>query len=161
MCLYSGPLISEDDGTKSLDQISHEDLGFLYSCLEKHPSYQSVIHRLARLIHLAAEVYLARATRKPRAEIEGLVRRFLVETSTFNAASPGGHILIWPFFIVGAECISVQDRHFVTTQLESLWSHTGFGSTLHAIKVLQMIWHDKTGETWTQSLAERVRGFIM
>lgn len=161
MCLYSGPLISEHTAIQSLDNISRQDLDFLYSCLDTHPDHAPTIHRIASLIHMAAEIYLARATGKPRTVIVGLVQRFLMETSTFNATSPGGHILIWPFFIAGAECVLESDREFVIAQLRSLWDYTGFGSTLYAIEVLRILWHDETGAIWTQSLTGRVQGFIM
>lgn len=161
MCLYSGPLVSENSATQSLENISSKDLDFLYSCLEIHPEHASIICKLVDLIHLAADVYLARATGKPQGLILGLVQRFLLKTATFNSTSPGGHILIWPFFIVGAECVAEEDRVFVTAQLRSLWEYTGFGSTLYAIEVLKTIWEDPSDSVWTKNLATQVRGFIM
>lgn len=74
---------------------------------------------------MAGEIYLARATGKPYAIMASLVQQFIMETSTFNRTSPGGHILICPFFIIAAECTLEPDREFVSAQLQSFWDYTG------------------------------------
>ncbi|KAJ5087909.1 hypothetical protein N7456_011525 [Penicillium angulare] len=159
--MYSAPLISEEVAVKCLHQVSIKDLGFLYSCLDIYPEHSEVILKLADLVQRAVQIYLARASKAPDDDISILVQLFLIEASLFNAASPGGHILIWPFFIVGAECSLEEDRDFVTEQLKSLWRFTGFGNTLYAIELLNKIWHGEYGGCWTEVLGEKVQGFIM
>ncbi|KAE8373371.1 fungal-specific transcription factor domain-containing protein [Aspergillus bertholletiae] len=144
-----------------LETMSNRDLDFLFSCLKIHPEHSSVIFKLASLIRTAAQVYLSRAANTPSQVVTELVHQFLAETMTYNATSPGGHILIWPFFIVGAECSSKRDREFVIMQLQSLWYCTGFGSPLYAIKLLKEIWREAPGTNWTQTLVDKVEGFIM
>lgn len=104
---------------------------------------------------------MARATGLPQQVIDGLVQSFINETSVFNATSPGGHILIWPFFIVGAECSQERDRKFVVEQLHHLWRRTGFANTLYAIDALRETWNDESGSRWTEVIAEKVEVFIM
>ncbi|QRD82459.1 hypothetical protein F9C07_2129924 [Aspergillus flavus] len=161
MSLYAGPLVMGLSAAKSLENMSNKDLDFLFSCLKIHPEYSSFIFKLANLIRTAAQIYLSRATNMPNQVIKELVQQFLADTASYNATSPGGHILIWPFFIVGAECSSEQDREFVTMQLQNLWDCTGFGSPLYAIKLLGDIWQEPPGTNWTQTLVDKVEGFIM
>ncbi|KAE8152384.1 hypothetical protein BDV25DRAFT_170516 [Aspergillus avenaceus] len=160
MSLYSQPLVSRESAMQALAAISREDLGFLYTILDSYPEHASVIHRLTSVIRKAPRIYLSCATSRPQCVIDALVRDFLAETSTFNAESPGGHILIWPFFIVGAECSSATDREFVTEQLRHLWKATGFTNTLYAIEVLERLWKKEPRE-WTRLMEDEVMVFIM
>lgn len=83
------------------------------------------------------------------------------ETASFNARSLGGHILIWPFFILGTECSQARDREFVIDQLQYLWEWTGFANTLRAIETLKQFWSDDIGNGWIQGLVKQVDVFIM
>ncbi|KAJ5730589.1 uncharacterized protein N7483_005097 [Penicillium malachiteum] len=161
MSLYSAPLISESLAIQTLQNVTRKDLEFLYGSLETNPTNFPLILKIASLIHGAASVYLARACNASDDHVFMLVQHFLAETATFNASSPGGHILIWPFFIVGTECSLEADRQFVIEQLDSLWSATGFGSTLYAIELLNNIWQGKHGGNLTKFLADKVEGFII
>ncbi|KAL1856662.1 hypothetical protein Plec18167_009100 [Paecilomyces lecythidis] len=144
-----------------LENISPKDLDFIYCLLETHPEHSETIFKLASLIHKAARIYIARATGVTHDVIAYLVQQFLTEASIFNASSPGGHILIWPFFIVGAECTSDRDREFISIQLQKLWELTGFGNIVYAIQFLRTVWQKDSGENWTHNLAEEAKGFIM
>ncbi|KAB8213482.1 hypothetical protein BDV33DRAFT_196899 [Aspergillus novoparasiticus] len=147
MSLYAGPLVMGLSAAKSLENMSNKDLDFLFSCLKIHPEYSSVIFKLANLIRTAAQIYLSRATNMPNQVITELVQ----QRPHFDLA----------IFIVGAECSSKQDREFVTIQLQNLWDCTGFGSPLYAIKLLGDIWQETPGTNWTQTLMDKVEGFIM
>ena len=161
MALYSAPLISEALAVETLQNFSRRDLGCLYSHLEIYPEYSIQILKLVDLIQSTVNVYLARASKAPDEHVSMLVRRFLDDTATFNADSTGGHILIWPFFLVGTECSSERDREFVKEQLRSLWRATGFRNTLYAIELLDDIWKGRYKGDLTHILVERVEGFIM
>lgn len=161
MSFYSSPFISRVIALDAMQSATRKDFDFLYSCLQICPEHTLTITKLINVIYSAAQVYLARATGASDATVENLVRHFLSETSTFNATSPGGHILIWPFFIVGAECTSERDREFILTQLRSLWGFTGFGNILYAIEILKEMWRQGPAHNWTHFLVERVEGFIM
>lgn len=138
---------------------SKPDLGFLLTYLDIHPEHSPSILKLASIIHNAAQIYQARAANLPREANARLVRQFLAATAAFNASSPGGHILTWPFFIAGAECEEVRDREFVTVQLRQLWETTGFGNALYAIRLLEVIWDGKGN--WARALKGLAEGFIM
>ncbi|KAJ5669031.1 hypothetical protein N7462_010101 [Penicillium macrosclerotiorum] len=146
---------------KDFEDISLQDLDFLYSCLDSHPGFSEIIFNLADLILKAAAIYLARSRNLPDALIFDLVTQFLERASSFNAASPGGHILIWSFFIVGAECSSDQDREFVTSQLQILWECTGFGNILYAKDILKSLWGKSSSKSWTNVLLDEVKSLIM
>ncbi|KAJ5621580.1 hypothetical protein N7528_006363 [Penicillium herquei] len=161
MSLYSAPLISESLAIETFQNVTRKDLEFLYGSLETNPTNFPLVLKLAGLIHGAASVYLARACNASDEHVSMLVQHFLAETATFNASSPGGHILIWPFFIVGTECSLDADRQFVIEQLNSLWNATGFGSTLYATELLNSIWQGRYGADVTKFLADQVEGFIM
>ncbi|KAJ5103107.1 hypothetical protein N7532_003636 [Penicillium argentinense] len=100
MSFYAAPLDTGYSATKILQNVIPEHLDFLYSYLAPYPEYTEIIYMLADLIQKAAQIYQAHAANMPDAMIGKLVQSFLKETSTFNTGSPGGHILIWPFFIV-------------------------------------------------------------
>ncbi|RJE27650.1 hypothetical protein PHISCL_00075 [Aspergillus sclerotialis] len=161
MSFYSTPLISEQSARSTLTNISKKDLEFLYSVLESYPEHSPIILQLVDLIHKACNIYMARATDLPEQVIDGLVRGFISSTAVFNATSPGGHILIWPFFIVGAGCSQTKDREFVVDQLQHLWNLTGFANTLYAIEALRETWNGESGTRWTEVIAEKVEAFIM
>lgn len=161
MSLYAAPLISQTSAAHTLANISTKDLDFLYSCLGVHPESSPIIRNIIRLIHKAAEIYLFRAMNMPHDMIADLVDCFIDAASVFNATSLGGHVLIWPFFIVGAECSSNQHREFVIAQLQNLWVCTGFGNTLYAIRFLKKIWEEGSGGSWTRTLVDHVEAFIM
>lgn len=161
MCLYALPFKPIDMTTQNLQIIPREDLDFLYSSLDVHPEYSDIIFKLVDIIQNASQIYQARAGNAPDNLIADMVQDFFVKTAVFNAASPGGHILIWPFFIVGTECRSSIEREFVQSQLKILWQYTGFGNTLYAIKILNQIWQNEFGDKPLLRLFERVEGFIM
>ena len=161
MSLYSQPWISEESARRTLGNITQQDLGFLYSILDSHPEYSSIILTLIDVIRKACEIYLARAMDISQKQIDRLVQEFIDKTSTFNATSPGGHILIWPFFVVGVECTNSKDREFAIGQLQHLWRWTGFGNTLYAIETLQKIWSSHSGSRWTDDIVDKVDVFIM
>lgn len=161
MSLYASPFKSDFAALESLQMSPCQDLDFLYSCLDFHPEYSDIIFRIAEIIQRASKIHLARAGKAPESTITEMVRNFFHETATFNAASPGGHILIWPFFIVGLECTSQQDMRFVESQLNILWEHTGFGNTLYAINLLRRIWQGELGEMAVARIFDKVEGFVM
>ena len=161
MSLYSQPWISEESARRTLGNITQQDLGFLYSILDSHPEYSSIILTLIDVIRKACEIYLARAMDVSQKQIHRLVQEFIDKTSTFNATSPGGHILIWPFFVVGVECTNSKDREFAIGQLQHLWRWTGFGNTLYAIETLQKKWSSHSGSRWTDDIVDKVDVFIM
>jgi hypothetical protein len=160
-------LDNENNSIKDIDNAiarcnsSKPDLDFLLTYLDIHPELSPSILKLASIIHNAAQIYQTRAANLPREANARLVRQFLAETAAFNASSPGGHILIWPFFIAGAECEEVADREFVTMQLRRLWETTGFGNTLYAIRLLEVIWDGKGEGNWAKALRGLAEGFIM
>lgn len=161
MFLYALPFRTANFATRVLPAVGREDLDFIYSCLEIHPEYSEIICKLADIIQRASQIYLARARNLSEDIIAGLLQNFLTETATFNATSPGGHILIWPFFIVGTECHSPANQEFVESQLQTLWDYTGFGNTLYAIKILKDIWQSGFSSSSKTRLFNRVEGFIM
>ena len=161
MSLYSQPWISEESARRTLGNITQQDLGFLYSILDSHPEYSSIVLTLIDVIHKACEIYLARATNVSQEKIDRLVQEFIEKTTGFNATSPGGHILIWPFFVFGVECTNAKDREFAIGQLQHLWRWTGFGNTLYAIETLQKIWSSQSGSRWTEVIVDQVDVFIM
>lgn len=161
MSLYSTPLISSQSARSTLANISKKDLGFLYNVLDSYSEHSTTILKLINLIHKACNIYIARATNLPEKMINQLIQDFINETSMFNAVSPGGHILIWPFFIVGAGCSQIRDREFVVDQLQHLWRRTGFANTLYAIDALRETWDNESGASWTEVIAEKVEVFIM
>ncbi len=139
---------------------SKPDLSFLLTYLDIHPELSPSILKLASIVHNAAQIYQTRAANLPREANARLVRQFLAATAAFNASSPGGHILTWPFFIAGAECEEAADREFVTMQLRRLWETTGFGNTLYAIRLLEVIWEGEESN-WARALKGLAEGFIM
>lgn len=157
--------ITDTDNDIDSHNSSKPDLDFLLTYLDIHPELSPSILKLASIIHNAAQIYQTRAANLPREANARLVQQFLAATAAFNASSPGGHILIWPFFIAGAECEEVADREFVTMQLRRLWETTGFGNTLYAIRLLEVIWDGKgkDGEegNWARALKGLAEGFIM
>ena len=161
MSLYSQPWISEESARRTLGNITQQDLGFLYSILDSHPEYSSIILTLIDVIRKACEIYLARAMDVSQKQIHRLVQEFIDKTSTFNATSPGGHILIWPFFVVVVECTNSKDWEFAIGQLQHLWRWTGFGNTLYAIETLQKKWSSHSGSRWTDDIVDKVDVFIM
>lgn len=161
MSLYAAPSISQASATQSLARISTKDLGFLYSCFKDHPEYSPVITNIIGMIHKAAEIYLSRARDMPQNRIADLVESFIEAASKFNATSLGGHVLIWPFFIVGAECSSMRQREFVIHQLQCLWVCTGFRNTLYAIDLLGAIWGENSERSWTTTMVDHVKALIM
>lgn len=161
MSLYALPFRPKNTVTGYLRVIPRENLDFLYSCLDIHPEYNEIILKLADIIQKANLIYHARIGDAPENTITNLVQDFLTETSVFNAASPGGHILIWPFFIVGTECSLPADCEFVESQLRTLWGYTGFGNTLYAIGILKQIWQDGGGTKSATHVFHKVKGFIM
>ncbi|KAJ5387187.1 hypothetical protein N7509_009728 [Penicillium cosmopolitanum] len=161
MSLYARPFNPSNVATGLLQVIPQENLDFLYSCLDIHPKYNEIILKLADIIQKASHIYHVRVVDAPEDTIARLVHDFLAETSSFNAASPGGHILIWPFFIVGTECSSPTDRDFVVSQLRMLWGYTGFGNTLYAIKILKKIWQENGKTKSGTHVFDKVKGFIM
>lgn len=161
MSLYASPFKSDITALESLQMSSCQDLDFLYSCLDFHPEYSDIIFKIADIIQRASRIHLARAGRVSENTIAEMVRYFFHKTTTFNAASPGGHILIWPFFIVGLECTSPRDMRFVESQLNLLWEHTGFGNTLYAIELLKRIWEGEFGEIEVTRVFDKVEGFVM
>ncbi|KAL4889989.1 fungal-specific transcription factor domain-containing protein [Aspergillus ambiguus] len=161
MNLYSTPLVSEELARCCLANISRKDLWFLHAILESHPEHSPTILKLIRLVRKASGIYIARATNIPQQGIDKLVHGFISETSEFSAISPGGHILIWPFFIVGAECSRADDQDFIVNQLQHLWRQTGFANTLYAIEVLREVWKDRGGIPWTEAMVNKVEVFVM
>lgn len=146
---------------QTLANISRKDLGFLYSVLDFNPEHGPTVLKLISLITKACDIYMARAANLPEQKIQDLVRDFINETASFNARSLGGHILIWPFFILGTECSQARDREFVIDQLQYLWEWTGFANTLRAIETLKQFWSDDIGNGWIQGLVKQVDVFIM
>ncbi|KAI9927589.1 hypothetical protein ASPWEDRAFT_71988 [Aspergillus wentii DTO 134E9] len=161
MSLYAEPLLSEESAITTLANVSNRDLDFLYSCMKAHPEHSEAILKLIGLIRKACNIYMCRATSVPAEAITDLVESFINETATFNATSPGGHILVWAFFIVGAECSSERHRSFIMSQLQNLWVWTGFANTLYAIRILQSVWQESENRNWTQVIARNVEVFIM
>jgi len=161
MSLYASPFKSDTTALERLQMTSCQDLDFLYSCLDHHPECSDTIFKIADIIQRASRIHLGRAGLASENTIAEMVRNFFHETAIFNAASPGGHILIWPFFIVGLECTSSRDMRFVESQLNLLWEHTGFGNTLYAIKLLKQIWQGEFGEIEVTRVFDKVEGFVM
>lgn len=88
MSLYSQPWISEESARRTLGNITQQDLGFLYSILDSHPEYSSIIFTLIDVIHKACEIYLARAMDLCQNQIDKLVQEFIEKSSGFNATPP-------------------------------------------------------------------------
>ena len=161
MSLYASPFKSDSTALENLQMSSCKDLDFLYSCLDFHPEYSDLIFRVAEIIQKASKIHLARAGKAPESTIIEMVRNFFHETATFNAAPPGGYILIWRFFIVGLECTSQQNMRFMESQLNLLWEHTGFGNTLYAINFLRRISQGELGEMAVARVFDKVERFVM
>ncbi|KAJ6100339.1 hypothetical protein N7467_001874 [Penicillium canescens] len=159
--LKETPLVSELSATTNLCNISATDLALLYSFQQTTPEWGTIIANIVDFVRKAAEIYLLRATNMPDALIHDQVQHFINAASLFNATSFGGHVLIWPFFIVGAECSDIRHREFIVTQLRYLWGCTGFANTLYAIRLLKKIWEDQSGMNWTKILVNNVEGFVM
>lgn len=158
MTLYAAPLVSEISATSTLSNISPADIVLLYS-LQSDPGHTLIIASIADLVHQAMQIYLLRVTKMPEGAIKEKVQHFIDTAALFNATSFGGHILIWPFFIVGAECSDIVHQQFVVTQLQCLWESTGFANILYAISFLRRIWQSQA--LWPKMLVKHAEGFIM
>ncbi|CAG8389781.1 unnamed protein product [Penicillium salamii] len=160
MTLYAAPLVSEISATSSLSNISTADIAVLY-CSQIDSTNESIIANVADLVHQAMHIYLLRVTNNSEEVIEERVQHFIDTAFLFNATSFGGHVLIWPFFIVGAECSDTHHQEFIVAQLQCLWRSTGFANILYAISFLEKIWQNLSRETWPSMLVKHVEGFIM
>ncbi|CAG8150661.1 unnamed protein product [Penicillium salamii] len=160
MTLYAAPLVSEISATSSLSHISTADIAILY-CSQIDSTNESIIANVADLVHQAMHIYLLRVTNNSEEVIEERVQHFIDTALLFNATSFGGHVLIWPFFIVGAECSNTHHQEFIVTQLQCLWKSTGFANILYAISFLEKVWQNLSRETWPSMLVKHVEGFIM
>lgn len=162
MTLYAAPFVSELSAAHSLSNISAADIVVLYS-LPTNAEHVSIIAKIAECVHQAANIYMLRVTNTSGEIIKDRVQYFIDAASLFNATFFGGHVLIWPFFIVGAECSDIRHREFIVAQLQCLWEYTGFANTLYAIRLLHRIWENQSGDIsgWTKILVKHAEGFVM
>ncbi|KAF4535289.1 C6 zinc finger domain containing protein [Lasiodiplodia theobromae] len=127
-----------------------------------NPEHAPVFARLIALIEQAHDIYIHRALGDlPPQAMNALVERFLDTAGDIPVASPGGHSLVWAYFIVAAESSDPRHRRFFVGKLRELFNDTGFANALSAIQELQRIWSIAGEERWTYMLPTLARTLVM
>lgn len=127
-----------------------------------NPEHAPVFARLIALVEQAHDIYIHRALGDlPPQAMNALVERFLDTAGDIPVASPGGHSLVWAYFIVAAESSDPRHRRFFVGKLRELFNDTGFANALSAIQELQRIWSIAGEERWTYMLPTLARTLVM
>ncbi|KAL1620432.1 hypothetical protein SLS54_006219 [Diplodia seriata] len=127
-----------------------------------NPEHETIFARLIALIEQARDIYIHRAIGDlPPQAMHSLVERFLATAGDIPVASPGGHSLVWAYFIVAAESSDPRHRHFFVEKLRELFRETGFANALGAVQELQRIWSIAGEERWTYMLPTLARTLVM
>ncbi|KAL1636376.1 hypothetical protein SLS58_009869 [Diplodia intermedia] len=127
-----------------------------------NPEHGTIFARLIALIEQARDIYIHRALGDlPPRSMHSLVERFLATAGDIPVASPGGHSLVWAYFIVAAESSDPRHRNFFVEKLRELFRVTGFANALGAVQELQRIWSIAGEERWTYMLPTLARTLVM
>jgi hypothetical protein len=73
----------------------------------------------------------------------------------------GGHALVWPCFVAGAEASDPDQRAFFVEYMNSIYARTQFRNIPIAVQSLENLWREKGGKRWTQCLPEVSNVLVM
>ncbi|EOD51321.1 putative c6 zinc finger domain protein [Neofusicoccum parvum UCRNP2] len=162
LCFYGEPFLREATDTELVTTGFSGAIESFHAQLQRNPEHSSVIIRLIGLIEQARDIYVHRALNDlPSDTMKSMVDRFLGTAGDIPVSSPGGHSLVWAYFIVAAESSDPHHRKFFIRKLRELWTGTGFANTLTAIVELRRIWTIGSGQRWTYVLPSMAQTFVM
>lgn len=132
-------------------------------------------HRIVDKIRLcfasACDIYLRRATSdstdttsSPSPNYDELqtsaIEQLIEHVSQIPPDTPGGHAIVWPCFVAGAEATSSSQRIFLVERMHKIYACTKFRNIPAAIQSLERLWANK-GKRWTQCLPEISNVLVM
>ncbi|KIW35324.1 uncharacterized protein PV07_02026 [Cladophialophora immunda] len=74
---------------------------------------------------------------------------------------PGGHALVWVYFIAAAESELPEHRAFFTGRLNDIYVATGCENITAGLSILEQMWDSQTGSGWPWALRTNPSTFIM
>ncbi|KAI1627305.1 putative aminotransferase [Exophiala viscosa] len=162
--LIAESLFNEAEGSNFVHVQLEKSLEFLRYCQSLHPEHSVLMSLLFDIMTQACRLYVLRAsTDPPLCDTVQLVEDFkqLAEKVADYEHVVGHHLLLWPYFVAGAESSTIPHRRYFSQKMQAMYRTTRCENTLKAMHQLDRIWEAQSTTRWTSLLGGPGQVFIM
>ncbi|KAK4939814.1 hypothetical protein LTR10_019987 [Elasticomyces elasticus] len=162
--LIAESLFNEAEGSNFVHVQLEKCLEFLRYCQSFHPEHSVLMSLLFDIMTQACRLYVLRAsTDPPLCDTVQLVEDFkqVAEKVADYEHVVGHHLLLWPYFVAGAESSTIPHRRYFFQKMQAMYRTTRCENTLKAMHQLNRIWEAQSTTRWTSLLGGPGQVFIM